>query len=46
VSLEMHLEAVIERDWSRTCRQSMDRVLSGEIIFISQLTRNRGKVPR
>ena len=24
----------------------MDRVLSGEIIFISQLTRNRGKVPR
>jgi len=34
-SLEMHLEAVIKRDWTSTWRQSMDGALGDETLFIS-----------
>jgi len=34
-SLEMHLEAVIERDWTSTWRQSMDGTPGDETLFIS-----------
>jgi len=34
-SLEMHLGAVIERDWTSTWRRSMDGALGDETLFIS-----------
>jgi len=43
-SLEMPLEAVIERDWTSTSRRSMDGAPGDETLFISWLTRNRGNV--
>jgi len=34
-NLEMHLEAVIERDWTSTWRRSMDGAPGAETLFIS-----------
>jgi len=34
-TLEMHLEAMIERDWMSTWRRSMDGAPSDETLFIS-----------
>ena len=35
MSLEMHLEAVIKRDWTSTWRPSMDGMPGAETLFIS-----------
>jgi len=42
--LGIHLEAVIERDWTSTRRQSMDGAPGDDTLFISWFTRNRGNV--
>ena len=44
VKSEIHLEAMIERDWTSTWRRSMDGAPGDETLFISELTRNRGNV--
>jgi len=41
-SLEMHLQAVIERDWTSTWRRSMDGAPGDETLFISWFTHNNG----
>jgi len=46
VRLEMHLEAVIERDWTTTWKRSLDSAPSAETLFISWSTCNRGNVAR
>jgi hypothetical protein len=37
-SLEMHLEAAIERVWTSTGRQSMDGAVGVKTLFIRKLT--------
>jgi len=40
----VNLEAVIERVWTSTSRQSLDGSPGAETLFISQLTCNHGNV--
>ena len=46
MSLEMHLQAVIEQDWRSTWRWSMGGAPGAETLFIGELTQNRGNVTR